>query len=273
MTPLDSAYRKIARAREHLTVLGNEVRAFTDAKPYGLATDVDDEGAWHVRFEVRAPIPASWSLIAGDVVHNARSALDHVVYQLALHNGGSGETNGFPIFDDPKKYRDHAARLLKNVTEPALMRIEGLQPYHVVCTINPKAFAPEFQRHMYLYMLGRLDDLDKHRLLLSGMAVSRVTAPRFRGVRYARGQFAGEGRWVRVEQGAELFTITELELSGDPREVRMDPEPTYSIGFGDAEFTAEELWTNKAKGHAGLGDFRAMLAAAEQTIATFADVF
>ena len=44
------------------------------------------------KFRVRAPIPVDLSLVIGDAVHNLRSALDHLAWQLVLANGQTPTT-------------------------------------------------------------------------------------------------------------------------------------------------------------------------------------
>lgn len=253
--PLDSAYRKVTQARHHLKTLQLETRAFTETDPYQFTTEFDEEGIGHVRFKTGGKtIPKRLSLIAGDAVYNLRSALDHLVYQLALLQGGTGETNGFPIFEEPAKYRHHANRLLRDVSPDHRARIEALQPYHIVFQLNPRRIPKEFETHAWLFTIGRLANLDKHRLLLAGQAIAPAATPKFEGVRRATGQWRGEGSWVGVEDGAELFTITELEPLGELSEVKVKPNPVFTITFGDSQFTAEQFWTDRTKGAVSAAD-------------------
>ncbi len=47
--------------------------------------------AWHSDATIRR-----WGLITGDSVHNLRSALDHLVWQLACHKTGGPDLPGVP---------------------------------------------------------------------------------------------------------------------------------------------------------------------------------
>jgi hypothetical protein len=272
--PLYGAYRKIDHARDHLKRLDREVKTFTETNPYRFVTKYDDEGVAHIVFEGGGQVPVVMSLIVGDVVHNLRSALDHVVYQLALLGGGSGETNAFPLFWEPGKYRDHQKRLLRDVPDPYRARIEALQPYHIVCGISPKSIPQEFWTHFWLMGLARLDNLDKHRLLLAAQAVIPMTqSPSFKGVRFAKGKWSGEGSRIVVEDGAELFTIEEIEVAGDPSEVKMDPNPSYTIVFGDPIYTPEEYWERTDKVAASVGDLKVGVKYIESVVRSFANAF
>ena len=271
--PLDSAYRKFARARHHLEKLKLKTRSFAEANPPRYAVQVDDEGIGHARFTDVPAIPVPLSLIMGDAIHNTRSALDHVVYQLAVHNGGSGETNAFPIFEEPRKYAENEKRLLADVIPDHRTRIERMQPYNIVYSISPRGIPVEFQRNFWLMAIARLDNLDKHRVLLASRGTMPSRSPRFSGVRFAKGRWAGEGAWISVEEGAELFTIDEIEPIGDPSEVKMDPEPTFTIRFGEGEFTPQEFWADRTKGAFTAVDLDEAIRAAEQVVASFEDAF
>lgn len=62
-----------------------------------------------------------WAVDLGEIGTNARAALDHLVYQLAIDNGSDpskGSRTQFPIFLDEPEYRrggnrSHRERMLK----------------------------------------------------------------------------------------------------------------------------------------------------------------
>jgi hypothetical protein len=91
---------KIERADEHLNALYAEMQTFFE--PYSnrrIVYDVFDR-PWHV-IVVRPLLdelpPLRLSIICGDAVHNLRTALDHLVWQLVLTEGNEpGKLNSFP---------------------------------------------------------------------------------------------------------------------------------------------------------------------------------
>ena len=108
------------------------------------------------------PSPPSdrWSLIAGDCIHNLRSALDHLVYALAIRDSGKNPPPNegnlqFPIVTKPEKWPDSRDRRLSPLNPTSQAKIERVQPYN--------------RKHKYLgpllALLGQLDIADKHRLL------------------------------------------------------------------------------------------------------------
>ena len=120
-----------------------------------------------VRTKVREEPPPDWSPIIGDVVHNWRSALDHLAWQLVIRNKRkpSGGTQ-FPIFSKSpfdaslypniKEAEDTLKRWnrqVKGMHSGDVALIERLQPYNV----GENAGVP------VLSMLAELSNWDKHR--------------------------------------------------------------------------------------------------------------
>lgn len=251
--PLLGARLKIERARQHLETLGHETRVFIESNPYRYVGERDPETGDQVvrirfnRVDVR--IPARLGLIAGDASHNLRSALDHLVWQLATVGAGPGRFTQFPLFDDADEYRRNEERFLQGVVEGHRARIEALQPYHVRKLIDAgdglSSLRDPLATNLYLMAVGRLDNADKHRLLLAITSVARFRQPKFKGVKSARGTYPAE--WIRMEDGAEVFRVTEVELLPGATEVKMEEEPSYTILFGDPEYDVVALWSDRTK--------------------------
>lgn len=100
------------------------------------------------------PAISQWSLIFGDFIHNLRSALDAVTWELANYADTPSRPRQifFPILTDGKKWKEQE-RFLTTIPKVILARIEELQPYN-----DPKE--PEGS---LLAVLAALDNLDKHR--------------------------------------------------------------------------------------------------------------
>ncbi|MGO4299347.1 hypothetical protein [Leifsonia sp. RAF41] len=89
---------KFDRAHQLITELASHIKSQIGA----LWTTYDevDEGNQQVvtRFRSLAPLPFAWSTIVGDVVHNARSALDLLAGKLILADGAiPSRSTQFPI--------------------------------------------------------------------------------------------------------------------------------------------------------------------------------
>ena len=160
---LDGARLKINRAKLHLGNLGRAVKRFRETSAYEIATaDNPDTGLREWRVVQADPLPPSLSLLTGDVVHNLRSALDHLVYQLVLANGNSPDTRtGFPMWKTRSSFEQNRPGSAEGLSTQALSILYGLKPYK---SGNP-----------HLWILHRLDIIDKHRLVLAVAEAHRNT--------------------------------------------------------------------------------------------------
>jgi len=105
MTYQPSFQLKIDRASIHLETLENQERAWLKSNPCRTWTKVDLQSGQHVLWaEVLKPPPATLGPIVGDCIHNLRSALDNLAFELALAYQGPrlsksiADDSGFPIF-------------------------------------------------------------------------------------------------------------------------------------------------------------------------------
>lgn len=170
LLPIDSAFTRIRHAEEYLDTLQDQVKAWMDDNPYSL---IDQTNADLTRYSiilrvVKEPPLKKWSLIASDIVHNLRCALDHYIYAIAIYESGQeippdNRLLMFPISDTCEKFREQDRRRLKALSQPVRTAIESVQPYN-----RPhKIFFP------LLTLLRDFDDINKHRLLT--VAFSAVT--------------------------------------------------------------------------------------------------
>jgi len=87
---LSSVNAKLNRADSHLNAYRDEVTRWAASNPYHLSTGANaDSTRHHVAIHITEnPDFESWSLIIGDCVHNLRSALEHLVYAIAVNDAG-----------------------------------------------------------------------------------------------------------------------------------------------------------------------------------------
>src|SRR5688572_20852272 len=109
--PCQSSLYKLHRAEEHRKLIFDEIMAWNHRGPYKITRQKNQDDTRHsVIFNVQHPPDLiRWALIAGDCIHNLRSALDHCVYDIAVHEGGITPPTDervlqFPISDTPKQY-------------------------------------------------------------------------------------------------------------------------------------------------------------------------
>jgi hypothetical protein len=151
---------KIERAYKHLHELEAAIMRLGELSLYSVSHERKSEAAKpslkvvpvHVYgFEIPA--------IAGDVVHNLRSALDHLAFQLVSVGVESGEVRTenwtdiqFPIFHSPDGNEPRKRRCIQGARREAIEAIDALKPYK---NGNPA-----------LWLLRNLDNTDKHSFVL-----------------------------------------------------------------------------------------------------------
>jgi len=130
-----------------------------------------------VKAKAGKAIDPTLGLVIGDCVHNLRSALDHLVLQLAILNGtfaGAERKTAFPICLDRGAFK-HAVKnnVAPFISRTALDAIEESQPYR---TLDPATNIPLGDQSV-LWVLSQLDVIDKHRVIL--IAAPQVAAEGF----------------------------------------------------------------------------------------------
>src|ERR1700751_5324457 len=81
---------KIERAKRHFDELNTAIQSWgtAEAEEHSYILNHDpDRKCMNLALRRVKPNNPDWAFIAGDIVHNLRSALDHLVCQLALLNG------------------------------------------------------------------------------------------------------------------------------------------------------------------------------------------
>ena len=153
---------KLDRAEDHLDALSAELREWVEAKPQALTTQLNPiDQSYSVIFK-QEPLPENWGVKLGDVVHNMRSSLDHLVAQLVLLAGKAvHENHQFPIFNKPNDWMGKVVKPPKQrkrgwldfIDRDHVAMIEALQPYQTTTGLPS------------LGMLRRFSNADKHRLI------------------------------------------------------------------------------------------------------------
>jgi hypothetical protein len=163
--PERSHFWKLRRAHQHLTELDALLSRYSERNPYEVVRDdsASRPGLIMWRAHVAEQPGPEVSVVVGDVVHNLRSALDHVAVAVAPRN--RRRSAGFPILHeniwaqdetgafvngDDEKRRSYQSKL-KGMPPAAVAAIERSQPYN-----NPDP------KHNLLYLLSILENADKH---------------------------------------------------------------------------------------------------------------
>jgi hypothetical protein len=174
-------WAKISRANVHLEFLNERVKSFAmDMSSYKVITEDDWQTAKvFIDGEPEPPVE-EWGAIIGDVVHNLRSALDHLVWQLTIANGhtpppviplkrrdpgGIWRDIAFPIHVDTYPL-DHLGNLIPWSASKEPKSLWGVRPdlRTVIQKLQPFSRRKNSSKEP-LAVLDELWNTDKHRHL------------------------------------------------------------------------------------------------------------
>lgn len=169
---------KVKRAKEHVAELERELRSFLNANPYKVAAKRDPQTRKLIYYIASVePTPSCLPLIAGDAIQNVMGALDHLAYQIVCSDTGDKPPRAhriyFPIFDDAAKYKAEKGGKIEGALQDSFDAIDAIKPYK--------------GGNDLLWVLGRLNNIEKHRLLLTvgslaaGFNMSQVMANNLKG--------------------------------------------------------------------------------------------
>jgi hypothetical protein len=223
---------KLRRAQTHVNTLKREVLRMK----FPNADSVPGKDGWMVsRYMGKIP-PPRFAVMVGDVAHNARSALDHLAWQLAIANGTKPDRhNVFPIYTMRSQWmtdvecRDPSRGLspLDGLSSAARQAIRDCQPFTTTATQKEAARTALFQLH-------RISLIDKHRTLHATNMCMTEELPK---LTYYTGPDAKfELVWLvgsdyEVFPGQEIFKWRVLVPVGD-QQIPMRSEITTPITVG-----------------------------------------
>lgn len=149
---------KVKRAYEHISAFEQQLRIFLESRPYKVGAKRDPKNRKLIYYVENAePIPDCLLLIAGDAIQNLMSALDHLAYQIVSSDTGDNPPNPkgiyFPIADDSAKYEANKRRKMEGARQQTFDAVDALKPYK--------------GGNDQLWTLHRLNNIEKHRLLLT----------------------------------------------------------------------------------------------------------
>lgn len=154
---------KLSRAHGHLDDLQAKISQWLNGNHHTIRRHRDPDRPDHLSIRVTAQdLPAEpFALLVGDILHNLRGCLDHLVYALAFKHTKPlpdefAKGSQFPIYGDKRLWQSDRPRRIRGIHPDAQAIIESLQPYHR---------GKDFASHP-LWVLHDLSNIDKHRLLL-----------------------------------------------------------------------------------------------------------
>jgi hypothetical protein len=231
MVDLTGVHAKLRRAKAHAADLQGKLDSALKPDLYRFVFDPNTEAGKHVLrvYDVPANNP-DWTLIVGDCIMNIRGALDHLAWQLVKHHGGTpGEQTSFPIREKPRNKKGHfePPTFQAGFTKRRVLdRLAELQPY-----IGPDGELTDGS-HTHLWRLNRLNNIDKHRLLL--VVVCTLDVGSMRWVTREGGVAPDLGVYrVVAKDGAKVATF---DFQGTERPPDFDPHPALHVVLNETEF-------------------------------------
>jgi hypothetical protein len=217
---------KVARAREHIDDLEEASRQYVeDPSTFEVLGEPDPMDVHRMIGTIRLATqpPARLALICGDAVHNLRSALDYLVWQLGIADSGEvSDQSAFPFV--PKANEGNWESIAK-------VRLGLLNATHVEEIRRLQMYVDESDNspNVMLGMVGAMDNRDKHRLpLVVATAVTRGRLELGAPVNQLEFQALNNGP---VQVGSEPVALFRLKAWG-PNELPVKALVSLGIAFG-----------------------------------------
>lgn len=236
---------KLDRAEEHLCDLKHRVGPLRERRVYPVSEGFEYKGesrSWTRRVNFPEPDEPMFQILAGELMFNARSSLDHLACALvppAKRTRKIMRYTQFPIFTcdvheiDPITGK-HAhpdnwsqwVRMTTGLTDDAIPLIKGLQPY----MFGPK----EGPENHALAILNAFQNADKHRelvIFVNGLAEPIVRHTRSSGLITYESEPGGLPANRIVANGA----VIETSPANDLPDVKVEVEGTMQILVGERD--------------------------------------
>jgi hypothetical protein len=226
--PMDGCWAKIERAKENIKNLTIEADGFlrANADGYGVVGKLKNEREYVITAFDKGlqPVPLRFSVMAGEILHNLRTSLDHLVCAHVEARGGKPtRAHYFPICVGADQFKAaFSGKAVEGVAGRFRAIVESVQPYR-----KPKPVIEP------LTILHELNNTDKHRLLIIAYNVLTLTSGGELGIGSDMGELVITGfskpEWVRpTKDGAEVFCIT---FSKSQPDVKVEAQLSAQIAF------------------------------------------
>jgi hypothetical protein len=257
---LDDAWAKLNWSRQHFDQLRPEIEDFEQRDTHTICVEVDAKTGTYTFYVhgLDAPDPY-WGLRIGDILHNARVALDYLAVSLVAfvreQEPRDIEGVSFPVTADPQNFRIGGGASKEPLFGGYLTRIEELQPYNngnpsiwglddkwpETPSMFPLGRPPRFSPLPdALYRLIDLDNIGKHRVIHAvwlGADWSANLASQFPGIPTDFREKGGTCSFAPLEDGAEIGSIrfgTPLPHEWEPGKVDMKRHFPLRVSLDEA---------------------------------------
>jgi hypothetical protein len=198
MSTTERILAKHRQARMHMETLQGHTGAFVKDEPYKIEGSFNGDCTEYVfRATEVKEVPEIISLLAGDVLHNARACLDHLAWEIAKT---PTKVTAFPM--KTKRPTDKNG----DPCEPTISGGISAAHQRALASVQPYEWQPGWPDMSYLALLSRFDNSDKHRLIITswfsslGNYQSLITG--YRGAAPAL-----EFKWGPIEKGDAVATV------------------------------------------------------------------
>jgi hypothetical protein len=222
---------KLNRAFGHMDQLEAEALAFSRTRPVILELDAPDDNGFHLaRLRVVREPPIELGVTAGEIVHQLRSSLDHLMTELVLrHTGSRGDTPLFPIHTTERGFKEFVkGQRLKDLVDPRhLAMLREVQPYR---DLNRPGLSVIVS---YLEGINVFDNADKHEVVHAGIVGYgggvQWTRPRQDDPRIDAFDWrVGHTTVPPMETGVPFFKV-RFKPGVPPLRFDLDPPPTVEF--------------------------------------------
>lgn len=139
LAPFEASQIKIDRAKQHLQELTAEISSFFERGAVSVVIEQASEYAsvpgemWAFTYREAEPVPATWSAIIGDVLHNLRTSLDLIASDVHRITGGKAKDTRHVHYPFCKSKSDLpemiCSRRLDGIGQDFYNAIEKTAPY------------------------------------------------------------------------------------------------------------------------------------------------
>jgi hypothetical protein len=224
MPRIDGVKLKIERAKEHIIEFDRRLRIFADDKPYEIGAkphkipEID-----HVTLYIKSvkDVPPELSTVIGDTVHNLRSALDHLAWQLVEAGGGiPNKDTYFPIVPfGPQSAQKYASAIGKGEIHKMPVGADK-----VLLEEQPYTSGDDTLWHIH-----ELDRFDKHRFLITT------------GTAYGNWSVMVGNQPLVFRDWAKIPLVAGYEIVNIPRDTyERTPHENFKLGI-DVSFGQSEI--------------------------------
>lgn len=159
---LAGVHARLERADENIRNLNIEIRAFLNERPAGgFSEDKQQAAREYAKFRAERTVPLRLRVMAGEIAHHLRAALDYVAWNLSTEAYRLSDERkiGFPVLTEGpptgNKRAFYNGQIQGITSAEAKAIIERVQPYHAANPFDDP-----------LAIVHELDRVNKHQALV-----------------------------------------------------------------------------------------------------------